>query len=153
MDLFLNRFARFWGTTCYTGYSPVGPGTVGSLVAFLPYILLSHFRGPLLILYCVVFFFLGVWASNRIEKETGEHDPGLINLDEVVGQWIALIALPASGWIVWTAAFVLFRAFDMLKPFPVNRTQSLPGGWGVMVDDVLAGIYANLILQIVFRII
>lgn len=146
-------FARFLATTCFSGYSPIAPGTVGSVVAFLPYILIPDFRGLLLLGVTVLCYFLGVWASFRVEQDSGQHDPGQINLDEVVGQWIALLFLPKEGWLVWGTAFILFRIFDIFKPFPVNRSQHLNGGWGVMTDDVLAGIYANLVLQILFRII
>ena len=132
----------------------VAPGTVGSVVAFLPYLFFPGFRGKILLLFILCFFFIGVWAASKTEKATGKHDPSIVNLDEVVGQWIALLFLPEPvRWPVWAGAFLFFRIFDILKPFPAGRSQNLPGGWGVMTDDVIAGIYANVLLQIILRMI
>lgn len=96
-------------------------------------------------------FFIGVWASQQAENVWG-HDAGRINWDEVIGMLVSIIALPKT-WIVYLAAFMLFRLLDIVKPFPANASQKLPGGWGVMTDDVIAAVYCNLALQIVFRLI
>lgn len=85
------------------------------------------------------------------EKDWG-HDSGRIVWDEVVGMMITVAALPKE-WLIYLVAFIVFRFFDILKPFPVNKSQNLPHGWGVMVDDVLAGIYANIVLQILARFV
>ena len=107
-------------------------------------------RLPLLLLIGMVFF-IGVWAASRVEKTDG-HDASIINIDEMVGMWVALLFLPAElSWMGWIGAFLLFRVFDVFKPFPVRESQNLPGGWGVMVDDVLAGLYTNLILRLLYR--
>ena len=91
--------------------------------------------------------FLGVWSGSEIEREKGK-DPQIVVIDEVVGQWIALLLVPQT--MIWFAvSFLLFRFFDILKPWPINQLQSLPGGWGIMIDDVLAGIYANIIIQLI----
>lgn len=146
--------ARFLATGCFSGYFPIAPGTVGSVAAFIPYLLFPGFRGPILLAASILFFFVGVWAATQTEKITRLHDPSIVNLDEVVGQWIALLFLPEPvRWPAWIGAFLLFRVFDIIKPFPANQSQNLPRGWGVMVDDVIAGIYANIVLQLVFRII
>ncbi len=136
------------GTGLGSGYAPVAPGTAGSLLAIILFALIpfnsSGWLGAI-----SFFFFVGVLVSNIIEKEKG-NDPGLVVVDEIVGQWIALLFLPVYGWKVLLASFLLFRLFDIWKPFPINRSQNLEGGWGIMIDDVLAGIYANLVLQILF---
>lgn len=149
----LNPFIRCIGSGLYSGKSPVAPGTAGSLVGLACFIFIPGFSGWILFSAIVLFFFIGVWAATEIEKVEG-HDAGFITIDEVVGMWISLLFLPSAG--LWTAvvpAFLLFRIYDILKPFPAGRSQNLSGGWGVMTDDVFAGIYANLTLQIIFRFI
>jgi phosphatidylglycerophosphatase A len=137
------------------GYSPVAPGTAGALF----FIIAAGWWFPLApvsiqIGLCVGLFFLSVVSSSIVEKdliarfgqESG-HDAGMIVIDEVIGQAIAMIAIPISLYAI-IAAFVLFRVFDITKPFPANRIQTLPGGWGITMDDVIAGIYANLVIQL-----
>ncbi len=84
----------------------------------------------------------GVWAAGVMETMTGSHDPSEIVIDEVAGMWLALIGIPVT-WPGMLAAFLLFRLFDVWKPGPINRLQNLPGGWGVMMDDVAAGALAG----------
>lgn len=128
-----------------SGYFPIAPGTAGSIVGLLIFFLMPIGLHYWLIIICL-FFILGVWAATQIEREKG-HDPGLVVVDEMVGQWIALLFIPVTLFH-YAAAFILFRFFDILKPFPINRSQNLKEGWGIMIDDVLAGVYANLLLQI-----
>ena len=85
-------------------------------------------------------------------EEKHGNDPGIIVIDEFVGQWISLLFLPRILWI-YVAAFMLFRIFDILKPFPANDSQKLKHGWGVMIDDVIAGIYTNLVLQLLIWVL
>ena len=145
----LKRLIYTIGTGFGTGYSPVAPGTAGSVLAVVLFFLWP--QGSLFwLLMAILFFALGVPVASAIEKERGE-DPSLEVIDEVVGQWLALIFLPAMSWKIATVAFLLFRLFDIWKPFPIDYSQQLKGGWGVMVDDVLAGVYANLVLQFVLR--
>ena len=149
----LTPIIRLIGSGLYSGKSPVAPGTAGSLVGLGLYMAIPGFSGWMLLGAVVLFFFIGVWTATEIEKTEG-HDAGFITLDEVVGMWISLLFLPdAALWKTVIPAFFLFRIYDIIKPFPAGRSQNLPGGWGVMVDDVFAGIYANLTLQIVFRFI
>ena len=84
---------------------------------------------------------LGVPAATLVERESGRTDPGFVVIDEVAGQWIALLGSPAD-WRHGVIALVLFRLFDITKPFPVRRLERLPGGWGIVFDDVAAGLYA-----------
>jgi len=92
---------------------------------------------------------VGIWASGRTAQIVGKKDPGLVVVDEVLGQWIALAALPAWTWQGALAAFLLFRFFDITKPWPVRNLESLPGGTGIVADDLGAGIYAGIVLRVV----
>lgn len=135
-------------TVAGVGYSPVAPGTVGSalavvLVAALDSMPLSDAgRGVLLALLVVLIFFLGVWAAGRSEKVFGRTDPGHVVIDEVAGQLVTFLLVPHASWKLLLAGFALFRFFDVSKPFPAGRAERLPGGWGIMLDDVIAGVYA-----------
>lgn len=136
------------------GFSPVAPGTIGALGALVPAILILRYApNPNLILgsLVLVFTILGIIGSNKLQNQWGK-DPSRIVADEMVGMWISLLWIGA-GWIPMISAFILFRFFDIVKPLGIHKTEQLPGGIGVMADDILAGIYANLLLQIVFRII
>jgi len=149
----VKRFANFIATSFYSGYFPFAPGTVGSVVALFIFWMVPGLRGTILLLSLIVVFFIGVWAAFQVEKTDG-HDASIINIDEMVGMWLSLVFLPDGiSWIWWIVAFFLFRFFDILKPFPVGWSQKLRGGWGVMIDDVLAGLYTNLILQLFIRLL
>ncbi len=131
------------------GYAPLAPGTVGSLLALALFLIWPE--ASLFWLALALFFLiLGIPISTSIENDLGQ-DPSLVVIDEVVGQWLALLFLPFFNWQIALGAFALFRLFDIWKPFPIDRSQNLKGGWGIMLDDVLAGIYANLVLQIILR--
>lgn len=131
------------------GRSPVAPGTAGSLAALgiaFALVRFGGFQAWYFALLAVPFAALGVWAADCEEKCCGKTDPGSCVVDEVVGQWIALAGATSLTWPAWLMAFALFRLFDIWKPFPIDQLQSLRGGWGIMADDVLAGIYAALVL-------
>ena len=139
------------------GYCPVAPGTAGALLAFLIWFGLSAFMGdPLLkvvtLLLVLCFFLLGVWSANRLSPYWGE-DPSRVVIDEVVGTWISLLVAPAGSLWYGLAAFALFRFFDIVKPCGVRQMEAMPGGVGVMMDDVLAGIYGFMVLYIIQYII
>jgi phosphatidylglycerophosphatase A len=139
-----------------SGFSPKAPGTVGSFVALLPYWLMRDLHAGWLFAAIVAVFIIGVIAANRIKRTIAEDDPGLMVLDEWVGQWITLSPVlwlfPAMGWTppLWfelLAGFALFRLFDILKPWPVSYVdREVKGGFGAMLDDALAGIYAAVAL-------
>lgn len=137
-------------TTFYSGYFPVAPGTVGAALAALLLWLVRIDQGWPLLLALAVVTIAGVWAAGLAERRWGP-DPGRVNWDEVAGMMTALLFLPRSG-MVYLLAFVLFRFFDILKPPPVSTAERLPRGWGIMADDLLAGIYSNLILQLIVRL-
>ena len=146
--------ARIISTGLGLGYFPKAPGTVGSLAPAIVFWLIPEISTVPFLLFCVFIFVIGVITSSITEKEfqkkTGDstlHDPGIIVIDEIAGMLVALIALPKTLVIV-IAAFILFRVFDIFKPFPVKNAQKLPAGWGIMADDVVAGVLSNVVLQI-----
>ena len=153
------RTAAVWIATCGgVGYFPVAPGTAGSaigvgLVAALGTLPLPPpwFR-VLLILAALSIFLIGAWAATGAEKFLGRKDPGQVVIDEVAGQVLTLVAQPDASWKWLLIAFILFRAFDIIKPFPARQAERLPGGWGIMMDDMAAGAYAAAGLAILGRI-
>jgi phosphatidylglycerophosphatase A len=137
--------ARLVSTWFGCGYSPVAPGTVGTVGA-LPFVYgLSRLGTVPYWLGTLAITVLGVWASGRYARANGEKDPGSAVIDEVSGTLIAVGFVLDSGWLAVIAAVLLFRLFDIWKPGPVNTVQNLPGGLGIMADDVLAGFAAGLL--------
>jgi phosphatidylglycerophosphatase A len=144
----VTRFAVFLATVGYAGYFPIAPGTVGSAAGLVVYLLVWWSQSPIVeVGLIVVLFAAGVWAGTTAERYFGGIDPGPIVLDEVVGMLITLAFIPVglSGAI---AGFVLFRIFDVIKPFPARRLEALHGGLGVMADDAMAAVYANVSLRL-----
>ncbi len=141
----ISRFHYWFSTVLGAGYVPKAPGTVGSLAAILFFGLLP-LPLPFQIGLLLILFFAGVYSSTYVEKREGT-DPGLVVIDEFVGQGIAILFIPKTI-LFYGAAFILFRIFDIFKPLLINRIQDLPRGWGIMTDDLLAGIYANMIIQL-----
>ena len=136
------------------GYLPLIPGTFGSMVGVAIFLLLQYW--PLQLLFIVLIVVLGVWAASRTERLLGLKDPGKVVVDEVAGQMISLMPLPflADGpWLVWViVSFNLFRLFDIFKPYPAHRFEALPGGFGIMADDLVAGIYGAIGTAIVITV-
>ncbi len=148
----MKRLSRLLATGLYSGYFPVAPGTVGSALALIPLLVFPSFKGFFLLIISLFLFFIGVWAATEVEKTEGR-DASLINIDEMVGMWLSVIFLPDGlKWWWLIIAFFVFRILDIIKPPPVNISQKIPRGWGVMLDDVLAGIYTNLFLRILLYI-
>lgn len=144
----MNFLAKFYATTFFSGHSKFAPGTVGAMIALGLYWLMPVISWYAFVALIILLFFTGVWASSIAENFYG-HDAGKINIDEVVGMMMSLVALPKTGWVL-LAAFILFRFFDIVKLYPINLAQNrLPRGWGVMMDDVLAGVYTNVIMQVI----
>lgn len=143
-----NTLATALATCGGIGFAPIAPGTVASLALALLYkFLLYRLAWPLFLLLFLVLFFLGVQASAVLSTNLGHSDPRRIVLDEICGQLIALIALP-STWVAVGLSFLLFRLFDIVKPFPIRRSERLGSGWGIMVDDCLAGLMSRVLLLI-----
>jgi phosphatidylglycerophosphatase A len=143
-----SRFAVAFASFGYVGFAPVAPGTVGAAAA-LPFFLLLRWAGSpwLEVAVCAAIVVAGAWSAKITEQVLGVEDPGPVVIDEVVGMLVSLLFLPAT-WPVMAAAFLAFRIFDIVKPWPAGRLEHVPGGWGVMADDVMAGVYANLAVQI-----
>jgi phosphatidylglycerophosphatase A len=147
----MRRLALVLSTFFGCGYFPYGPGTVGSLAAlFIAMVLHSLFAvGPMgIIVATLVLLLPAIWSATRTEQIVNQEDPGIVVVDEVVGQWTALAGAAVWNWKTYMAAFVLFRIFDIWKPQPVRAAESLPRGTGVVMDDLMAGLYAALILYI-----
>jgi phosphatidylglycerophosphatase A len=142
----VDSVARVVATALGSGYAPVAPGTAGSAVGLVLFWLLATLSWPWQLLASAVLFVAGGLAAGHEAERVGIKDPGFVVVDEVVGQWVTLVGLPLSPA---TAAlgFVLFRALDVVKPWPARDLERLPRGWGIMADDVAAGVYAHLALR------
>lgn len=149
----MTRLAILLSSAGYVGYAPVAPGTVGSLVGLGVYAALRWARIPLGadVFVIAVLFGAGVWSAAIAERHFGLEDPGPVVIDEVVGMLVSL-AVTGVGWPGASAGFVLFRLVDIVKPYPVARLERLGGGLGIMADDAMAGLYANLALQVLGRL-
>ncbi len=145
------KFHQIVATTFGLGYIPLAPGTWGAIFALLISYYLITGNVWILTVSILIGFLMGSWSSTVIEKSSGKTDPSFIVIDEVVGMWISLIAVPLN-WSYYFAAFLLFRLFDIWKPFPINRLQAVKDGWGVMLDDVLAGLYSLVLIQIIIQL-
>ena len=147
----MNFFIRLLATWGGSGYSPLASGTVGTLAAIPFYIWLARLSLPLYLLTLIAFFFLACWVSGKAEMLFGEKDSGKIVIDEVVGYLVTMTAIPVD-WRFMVAGFFLFRFFDIVKPPPANWfDRKLKNGYGVVLDDVAAGVYAWLCLVILAR--
>lgn len=143
----MTRLAVFVATVAYCGYFPIAPGTVGSAAGLLCYLLVWWSGSPLVeVMLIAALFAAGVWAGTTAERYFGGIDPGPVVIDEVVGMLITLAFIPV-GLSGAFAGFLLFRIFDVVKPYPAGRLERLHGGFGVMADDAMAAIYANLSLR------
>ncbi len=132
----------------WIGYFPIAPGTAASLVIALVYkFFLSSLAWPLISGLFLFLLFLGVFASGSWAGELGRRDPGVIVIDEVCGQLFVLLFVPPL-WIPILFGFVLFRVFDILKPYPISKAEDLNAGWGIMADDLAAAVLAKAVLHI-----
>jgi phosphatidylglycerophosphatase A len=145
----IDKLALAIGTWLGCGLAPVGPGTAGSIAALgIAYFVRQAFGWGTLeyaLLASVVLPF-GIWAASRMAAIMSNEDPSSVVVDEVVGQWITLAGATSLNWKSWALAFVLFRAFDIVKPPPIRQLEQLPQGWGIMADDVMAGVFGALCL-------
>ena len=146
--------------TCGVGYLPLMPGTFGSLLSVGMFLLLTRVAAGTVLVAVVLVLILaftvaGIWAGTRTEQLSGRKDPGKVVVDEVVGQFVALF--PVTLVTRWSTAavivsFILFRFFDIVKPYPANRLQEMNGGAGVMFDDLVAGVYGAAIVSIFLKV-
>jgi phosphatidylglycerophosphatase A len=144
-----SKLANLLSTWFGCGYSPFAPGTVGSAAAVAIAIALHRYAGFHswhFLLLAALMFYPAVRAATATARAAKRKDPGIVVVDEVIGQWIALAAAQPFNWISCLAAFLLFRLFDIWKPPPVRQLEALPEGLGINADDVMAGVYAALVL-------
>lgn len=147
----MRNIILFFASGGGVGYLPLFPGTWGSAVGVLLFWALTRLPTWPLVATVAAAVFLSCWIAGLAEGILGAKDPQIIVIDEVAGMFVSLLFLPFN-WKVALAGFLLFRLFDIWKPFPARLMQDkLPGGWGVVGDDVMAGVYANLLLQIAVR--
>ena len=150
----MRKAVLFVATGAGSGYAPIAPGTAGAGVGLLIYgvlVLGLGLSNGVLLALTAALTALGIWAAGRAEQLFGKHDDGRITVDEVVGMWVSLLWLPASLEVA-LVAFFLFRLFDITKPPPCRAAERAGGGLGVMLDDLIAGAYANLVGQVLWRI-
>ena len=143
----INFFEKFIGSGFYTGYFPIASGTVGSLGAILIYMIPGFENLFIIIPATLIFIVYGIYLGTKFEAQYGK-DPAECTVDEFVGTWISLIALPKTVWII-VAAFFLWRILDIIKPPPARNLERLKGGLGIMIDDVISGLYTLIIMHLV----
>jgi phosphatidylglycerophosphatase A len=146
----MGRFHRLISTCLGIGYTPKGGGTVAAVAACIAWYLAGTGGNESLFIevaVTVVILVIGTWSADKVEAEWGK-DSSRVVIDEVAGMCISLVAVPIR-WQYVLIGLALFRAFDIIKPLYIRRLEKLKGGWGVMLDDVLAGIYSNLVLQLI----
>lgn len=144
----MKTLSRFIATVCFVGYAPIAPGTAGSLVATLAFILMPTYLPHVpFAIAGIALFVIAVWAADR-HTSADNPDPSEVVIDEVMGMVVAVAFLPLTP-VVLIGSFVLFRVFDIAKPFPVRQFEKLHGGLGIVMDDVMAGVYANVTLRLI----
>ena len=143
----INIVEKTLGSGFYTGYIPIASGTWGSLAALIIF-LIPGFENPSIMIFMIsLFILIGVPIATKFESIYGK-DPKECTIDEVVGTWISFLFLPRKIWWI-IIAFLIWRAIDIYKPFPIRKLEKIKGGWGVMLDDVLGGIYSFMIIQVI----
>ncbi len=152
----MNKFTRevvlFLAQGAYSGRAPVAPGTAGTAVGVLAYLWMRRLSPAAYVPFCLLVVLIGMWIADQAEDLLGRKDHPSIVIDEVAGYLVSMTMLPGT-WSFIIAAFVLFRFFDIIKPYPLKRLQNLRGGVGVMTDDIGAGVYTNLVLRIVSAVL
>jgi phosphatidylglycerophosphatase A len=151
MTRLLDRLAFVFATGLGSGYSPFAPGTAGSIVGVLLFLPLAGLGWPAQLGATVAVSVFGALAASRVAASVGRKDPGLVVVDEVAGQWVALLALPFTPATA-VMGFLLFRVMDIVKPWPARDLERLPGGLGIVADDLAAGVYANLGLRVALAV-
>jgi phosphatidylglycerophosphatase A len=148
----LSAAATVLATGFGSGYAPVAPGTAGTAVGLALYWPLQLLTPPMQLLATAVLFVLGCAVATHVARSLGRKDPGVVVVDEIVGMWASLLFLPLNPQTA-LLGFLLFRLFDVVKPFPARQFEALPEGLGIMADDLMAGIYVNLVLRIISGVV
>jgi phosphatidylglycerophosphatase A len=144
----MNRFFLLLATGFGVGYSPVAPGTLGTLIAIPFFLFLSSIPFPLYELTLITFFFLSSWISDQAQRHFGKRDDPKIVIDEIMGFLITMLWIPKTTLFI-ILGFFLFRFFDIVKPPPIRLLERARRGFGVVLDDVMAGVYSNIVLQLI----
>jgi len=145
----MRLFSRVFATVFGIGFFPKAPGTASSAAALLVYVLALHkLAWPVYLLLLAGLFFFGRAVSSSYASELGQHDPKPVVIDEALGQLLALFLVPVA-WLPLTLAFIFFRFFDIIKPYPIGGLEKLPGGWGIMADDAAAGAAAGIAAHLI----
>jgi phosphatidylglycerophosphatase A len=147
MNKSFDKMAIFIAQGAFSGLAPIAPGTAGTVVGMMLYLLIRDLGTQGYGTACIAVIAIGTWAAGHADRLLGTKDDSTIVIDEIAGFLVALFLIPFS-WGNVVAGFFLFRAFDIVKPWPLRRLERIPGGLGVMLDDVGAGIYTNIVLQI-----
>ncbi|MFC1894837.1 phosphatidylglycerophosphatase A [Candidatus Dependentiae bacterium] len=147
-NFFIKLVATFGGV----GYFPFFPGTAGSFVALGLFYLIPEQSILLMLAFLTSLFFVGVWSGGNVAKILQKHDPSIVVIDEVLGMGISLIAMPKIIWI-YGLAFLIFRFFDISKIYPINKMEKVSGGWGIMLDDLLAGFFTLFVVRLVMFLV
>jgi len=146
---------RFIATGFGVGYLPLAPGTWGSLAAVVLLILIYQVSAPyqlvVHIAVTILLFPLAWFSADRAARDLGDHDPEVVVIDEIFGLCLCLIWVPVVSYY-WIIGFALFRFFDIVKPFPAKQSERLPGGLGIVMDDLVAGLYAGLVLWLIYAL-
>jgi phosphatidylglycerophosphatase A len=151
--MFLRRIGVFIATSAYIGYAPVAPGTCGSVVGLAVFYVVRHYGSMTVEAAAIVALLaVGVWSAAEAERHFGRIDPGPVVIDEMVGMLVTLAFIPVNvaGAI---AGFFIFRVLDIVKPWPARRLEHLHGGFGIVLDDVMAGVYGNLAMWGLVRLL
>jgi len=147
----INFFEKLIGSGFYTGFFPVASGTIGSLAALIIYLIPGFEKLFIIIPFTLIFIVYGIYLGNKFETNYGK-DPAECTVDEVVGTWISVLALPKTLWII-VIAFFIWRILDIIKPPPARNLERLKGGLGIMLDDVVSGIYTLIIMHLIVYLI
>jgi phosphatidylglycerophosphatase A len=146
----INFFEKLLGSGLYTGFIPVASGTFGSMAALLIY-WIPGFENLFIIIPAIILFTVyGIFIGNKFDNVYGK-DPAEYTLDEMIGQWIALLFLPKTI-LISIIAFISWRLFDIIKPFPARKLEELPGGLGIIADDIIASVYSLIFVHIILII-
>ena len=146
----INFLEKLLGSGFYSGYMKHASGTWGSFVGLIIF-LIPGFENPSLMIFLIsLFILIGVPIAGKFESVYG-HDPKECTIDEIVGMWITLLFIPKKIWWI-VLAFIIWRAMDIIKPFPARRLEKIKGGWGVMLDDIMAGIYSFILIQLIIYV-
>lgn len=148
----MKSLSRIIATFFGVGYFPVAPGTLTSLIVVLLYKFYLHsLSWPFYLLLLFLLFSVGIFTSTKYSLEIKKHDPRRIVIDEAFGQLLVLFQIGESwgtGWLPLLSCFLLFRIFDIIKPFPIKKVEKLPEGWGIVMDDLVAAVYAGVIINL-----